>query len=229
VHARPQNGDKGEKGEGKMTMKSTPVAMMQLVGLCVTFGPPRLVGYGEWVWLRETSQLEIKYRLGVVPSLAIVTCQCSMGSGLAPPQHPITRVASSEQTTNLRLCARVCSALSSLPWHQLPGQAPVWSRAAQTNAVVDLVLSMFFNPNIGVSTRTFLLCTHSIHRQAHFSVAMARKFPEVQPGGSLILAWQIKDKKVLVVGGGEVCCHMQTLSRSTTCNPSSSDQTLQSR
>lgn len=33
---------------------------------------------------------------------------------------------------------------------------------------------------------------------------MARKFPEVQPGGSLILAWQIKGKKVLVVGGGEV-------------------------
>ncbi|KAK8920686.1 hypothetical protein H634G_00029 [Metarhizium anisopliae BRIP 53293] len=33
---------------------------------------------------------------------------------------------------------------------------------------------------------------------------MARKFPEVQPGGSLILAWQIKDKKILVVGGGEV-------------------------
>ncbi|KID76489.1 Siroheme biosynthesis protein met8 [Metarhizium brunneum] len=33
---------------------------------------------------------------------------------------------------------------------------------------------------------------------------MARKFPEVQPGGSLILAWQIKDKRVLVVGGGEV-------------------------
>ena len=34
---------------------------------------------------------------------------------------------------------------------------------------------------------------------------MAKTFPEVQPGGSLILAWQIKDKKVLVVGGGEVC------------------------
>jgi precorrin-2 dehydrogenase/sirohydrochlorin ferrochelatase len=33
---------------------------------------------------------------------------------------------------------------------------------------------------------------------------MARKYPEVKPGGSLILAWQIKDKKVLVVGGGEV-------------------------
>ncbi len=29
-------------------------------------------------------------------------------------------------------------------------------------------------------------------------------FPEVQGGGSLILAWQVKGKKVLVVGGGEV-------------------------
>lgn len=34
---------------------------------------------------------------------------------------------------------------------------------------------------------------------------MAKSFPAVQPGGSLILAWQIKGKKVLVVGGGEVC------------------------
>lgn len=30
------------------------------------------------------------------------------------------------------------------------------------------------------------------------------KFPEVQGGGSLILAWQVKNKKVLVIGGGEV-------------------------
>jgi precorrin-2 dehydrogenase/sirohydrochlorin ferrochelatase len=30
------------------------------------------------------------------------------------------------------------------------------------------------------------------------------KFPEVQGGGSLIVAWQVKSKKVLVVGGGEV-------------------------
>ncbi|KAL2264205.1 hypothetical protein VTK26DRAFT_481 [Humicola hyalothermophila] len=30
------------------------------------------------------------------------------------------------------------------------------------------------------------------------------KFSEVQGGGSLIIAWQIKGKKVLVVGGGEV-------------------------
>lgn len=35
--------------------------------------------------------------------------------------------------------------------------------------------------------------------------AAALKFPEVQGGGSLIIAWQIKGKKVLVVGGGEVC------------------------
>ncbi|QGI86509.1 hypothetical protein CEK25_013238 [Fusarium fujikuroi] len=35
-------------------------------------------------------------------------------------------------------------------------------------------------------------------------VAMAKTYPPVQPGGSLILAWQIKHKKVLVVGGGEV-------------------------
>jgi precorrin-2 dehydrogenase/sirohydrochlorin ferrochelatase len=33
---------------------------------------------------------------------------------------------------------------------------------------------------------------------------MSEKFPKVQGGGSLILAWQIKDKNVLVVGGGDV-------------------------
>ncbi|ORY70484.1 putative siroheme synthase Met8 [Pseudomassariella vexata] len=33
---------------------------------------------------------------------------------------------------------------------------------------------------------------------------MAGKFPEVQGGGSLILAWQVKGRHVLVVGGGEV-------------------------
>ncbi|KAK4097873.1 siroheme synthase Met8 [Parathielavia hyrcaniae] len=31
-----------------------------------------------------------------------------------------------------------------------------------------------------------------------------QKFPEVQGGGSLMIAWQVKGKKVLVVGGGEV-------------------------
>ncbi|KAI4188375.1 MAG: hypothetical protein L6R41_002186 [Letrouitia leprolyta] len=33
---------------------------------------------------------------------------------------------------------------------------------------------------------------------------MPEKFPAIQGGGSLILAWQIKNKRVLVVGGGEV-------------------------
>ncbi|KAL8933455.1 MAG: hypothetical protein Q9211_005773, partial [Gyalolechia sp. 1 TL-2023] len=34
---------------------------------------------------------------------------------------------------------------------------------------------------------------------------MPEKFPAIQGGGSLILAWQIKNKRVLVVGGGEAC------------------------
>lgn len=34
--------------------------------------------------------------------------------------------------------------------------------------------------------------------------ARMESFPEVQGGGSLILAWQIRNKRVLVVGGGEV-------------------------
>ena len=33
---------------------------------------------------------------------------------------------------------------------------------------------------------------------------MTEQFPDVQGGGSLILAYQIRDKRVLVVGGGEV-------------------------
>ncbi|KAF9895034.1 Bifunctional dehydrogenase and ferrochelatase [Aspergillus nanangensis] len=33
---------------------------------------------------------------------------------------------------------------------------------------------------------------------------MSQKFPKVQGGGSLIVAWQVKSKHVLVVGGGEV-------------------------
>jgi precorrin-2 dehydrogenase/sirohydrochlorin ferrochelatase len=30
------------------------------------------------------------------------------------------------------------------------------------------------------------------------------QFSEIEGGGSLILAWQIRNKRVLVVGGGEV-------------------------
>lgn len=33
---------------------------------------------------------------------------------------------------------------------------------------------------------------------------MSQEFPEVQGGGSLIVAWQVKNKHVLVVGGGQV-------------------------
>ncbi|EAW11981.1 bifunctional precorrin-2 dehydrogenase/sirohydrochlorin ferrochelatase MET8 [Aspergillus clavatus NRRL 1] len=33
---------------------------------------------------------------------------------------------------------------------------------------------------------------------------MSHKFPPIQGGGSLIVAWQVKNKHVLVVGGGEV-------------------------
>lgn len=33
---------------------------------------------------------------------------------------------------------------------------------------------------------------------------MPREFPEIQSAGSLIVAWQVKNKNVLVVGGGEV-------------------------
>lgn len=52
---------------------------------------------------------------------------------------------------------------------------------------------------------------------------MADKFPEIQPGGSLILAWQVKGKKVLVVGGGEVYTRNSTSIKSnhvllTACN-----------
>lgn len=33
---------------------------------------------------------------------------------------------------------------------------------------------------------------------------MPHEYPEVEGGGSLILAWQVRNKKVLVIGGGEV-------------------------
>ena len=39
----------------------------------------------------------------------------------------------------------------------------------------------------------------------YYNVVMTDSFPPIEGGGSLILAWQIKNKHVLVVGGGEVC------------------------
>ena len=40
---------------------------------------------------------------------------------------------------------------------------------------------------------------------------MAQEYPEIQGGGSLMLAWQIRGKRVLIVGGGEV--RLNTFSR----------------
>lgn len=48
----------------------------------------------------------------------------------------------------------------------------------------------------------------------YLSLAMPEKFPAVEGGGSLILAWQIKNKRVLVVGGGEVCYRKRQVARS---------------
>lgn len=41
---------------------------------------------------------------------------------------------------------------------------------------------------------------------------MTHKYPEIEGGGSLILAWQVRNKKVLVIGGGEVssACVLKT-------------------
>jgi len=41
---------------------------------------------------------------------------------------------------------------------------------------------------------------------------MKGQYPEIQGGGSLILAWQVKNKKVLVIGGGDVS-EIQSYSR----------------
>lgn len=44
--------------------------------------------------------------------------------------------------------------------------------------------------------------------RAH-ALTMPNAYPEIQGGGSLILAWQIRNKQVLVVGGGEVGVALQ--------------------
>ena len=50
-------------------------------------------------------------------------------------------------------------------------------------------------------TRPFLTATAHTYIKFH---NMPEEFPAVEGGGSLILAWQIRNKRVLVVGGGEV-------------------------
>jgi hypothetical protein len=57
--------------------------------------------------------------------------------------------------------------------------------------------------------RRLLNPTSAINREVASNISSpprmsSPKFPEVQGGGSLIVAWQVKSKKVLVVGGGEV-------------------------
>jgi precorrin-2 dehydrogenase/sirohydrochlorin ferrochelatase len=45
-----------------------------------------------------------------------------------------------------------------------------------------------------------------------------KEFPEIQGGGSLILAWQIRNKRVLVVGGGEANISNNAVAIGTDCS-----------
>ncbi|KIW02687.1 uncharacterized protein PV09_06124 [Verruconis gallopava] len=67
---------------------------------------------------------------------------------------------------------------------------------------------------VGIDKRSCAKCAYDLENKARLaldglldanpsSIVMA-KFPEVQGGGSLILAWQVRNKHVLVIGGGEV-------------------------
>lgn len=49
-------------------------------------------------------------------------------------------------------------------------------------------------------------------------------FPQVQGGGSLILAWQVKKKHVLVVGGGEVSTTLSSQAKTTMLTETRSQQ-----
>lgn len=63
-----------------------------------------------------------------------------------------------------------------------------------------LIVTYFLSQSIYIP-----LCTSS-----HHSIAAMAKFPEIEGGGSLMLAWQIRNKIVLMVGGGEVSQVMPT-------------------
>ncbi len=43
-----------------------------------------------------------------------------------------------------------------------------------------------------------------LYQRPRNSTRMTTPFPEIRPNGSLLLAWQIRDKHVLLIGGGEV-------------------------
>lgn len=55
-----------------------------------------------------------------------------------------------------------------------------------------------------LATLKLLLDNNAQQLSPVLSPGMSQKFPEVQGGGSLIVAWQTRDKHVLVVGGGDV-------------------------
>jgi hypothetical protein len=66
---------------------------------------------------------------------------------------------------------------------------PLWLKAWLTSQLhMELVISVDI-PTFFSSTPTF---------------TMKGQYPEIQGGGSLILAWQVKNKNVLVIGGGDV-------------------------
>ncbi len=52
--------------------------------------------------------------------------------------------------------------------------------------------------------KTYWLITNLFSQSHPSKLSMSKEYPAIEGGGSLILAWQIKNKKVLVVGGGEV-------------------------
>ena len=56
-----------------------------------------------------------------------------------------------------------------------------------------------------------LVAMNSLPRSDLSPLVMPEEFPTIQGGGSLILAWQIRNKRVLVVGGGEVAPVINTL------------------
>lgn len=63
-----------------------------------------------------------------------------------------------------------------------------------------LILDRFFLSNFNSHAFPF----RHVNVDDFATSATMESFPEVQGGGSLILAWQIRNKRVLVVGGGEV-------------------------
>jgi hypothetical protein len=65
-------------------------------------------------------------------------------------------------------------------------------------------------PSFSISEAA-IFCSHILSVQFQCLIEPSRlhemdnkQFPEVQGGGSLILGWQIRNKRVLVIGGGEV-------------------------